>query len=786
MTRFHSAFLLAGLISGVPVPAIQAAHSGGITNIAIGANVLQPSVKRFGINIGNADFYDAGQITKNLISRNPGFEGEIYQSTIRCASGTATTCVDDDAVSAWPSGYWNGASFEIFYGAAKGRTGTVAGYTAANKTVGGRFRFSGSGVTPDNGDYMVVRMTVPGNATAGWWPTTSGKAMITTNTTDLPKGTTGRQTVAVTAPSADDSATLAAYFDGHAHRSFLLLDGTYRLSFKARGTGGSGAIALNLRRNGTAIYLDQTVHLTDVWSTYTFSFHAAEKGSALESVALSFTTVGQDSFLMDDVSLVETNSDAANGTAFRDPVIGALKTLRPGVLRFWAGQLGDTLDNLIADPFGRQRAGYLAWETEQSDISYGLQEFLQLCAAVNAEPWFVVPSTFSTGEAASLIEYLAGPVSTPYGAKRAARGNAEPWTRSFSKIHLEFGNEAWNSVFKGGTIEYAAPYGQRAQAVFAAMRANEAYSAEAFDLVLGGQAVWPDRNRDIQNHCNNNDSFALAPYMMNTVNSFSDVEELFGPTFAEPEAFVSPHGVAEGVTGGLIALNRQAIQSSSHPTPLVVYEMNMGTLQGSITNDRLNAYASSLGAGLAVADAMLLQMSQGVLTQNLWNLSQYNYTRPDGSVVYLWGAVVDMGVTNQRRPQYLALQLANQAIGNRAAMLQTVQSGWNPTWNQPLVNTVSLEGAHYLQSFAFSSGTSRSLIVFNLHRTSSLTVTFSGANAPSGNVTMAELTSAAPTDTNETSETVRITNQVMSDMKASVPLSVPPCSMTTFVWSSSQ
>jgi hypothetical protein len=145
-----------------------------------------------------------------------------------------------------------------------------------------------------------------------------------------------------------------------------------------------------------------------------------------------------------------------------------------------------------------------------------------------------------------------------------------------------------------------------------------------------------------------------------------------------------------------------------------------------------------------------------------------------------------MGVTNQRRPQYLALQLANQAIGNRAAMLQTVQSGWNPTWNQPLVNTVSLEGAHYLQSFAFSSGTSRSLIVFNLHRTSSLTVTFSGANAPSGNVTMAELTSAAPTDTNETSETVRITNQVMSDMKASVPLSVPPCSMTTFVWSSSQ
>ncbi len=200
----------------------------------------------------------------------------------------------------------------------------------------------------------------------------------------------------------------------------------------------------------------------------------------------------------------------------------------------------------------------------------------------------------------------------------------------------------------------------------------------------------------------------------------------------------------------------------------------------------MDSFASSLGAGLAVVDAMLQQMGQGVLMQNLWNLSQYKFVRPDGITAYLWGAVVDMGVTNQRRPQYLAMQLANQAIGTNAAMLQTVQSGANPTWDQPLVNSVRLAGAHYLQSFAFSSGSNKSLIVFNLDRTRSLPVTFSGANAPSGAVVMEELTSASPRDTNESLEAVRITGPVPVALGASHPISLPPYSMTSFVWRSAQ
>jgi hypothetical protein len=773
------------ILLGVLALASPESQSELRTNIAIGANVLQKQVKPFGINLGSENFYDSGQMTKNLVFRNPGFEGEIYQSTVRCGSGTPTTCTDDDAFSAWPSGFWNGASVEFFYGSARGRLGTVASYIAADKRTGGKFIFSSAGLTPATGDYMILRKTIPGNATAGWTVNTSGTPTVCTNFSDLPPGTSGRQTVAVNAPAIGDAVTLAAYFDGSNDRSFVALNGNFQLSFKAKGTGGSNAVAVSLQRFSlNSYYLNQTINLTHGWNTYSLSFKASETAAA-RSVGLKFTTVGQDSFLLDDVSLTQTDSDPSNPTAFRDPVVNTLRTLKPGVLRFWAGQLGDTLDNLIAGPYERQRSGYSAFYTSQDDISYGLPEFLQLCETVRAEPWVVVPSTFSAPEAAHLIEYLAGGSSTPYGSKRAAEGHPDPWSSSFAKIHLEFGNEAWNSTFKGGNIEYSAPYGQRARTIFGTMRGNSAYNASSFDLVLGGQASWPERNRDIQNNCNNNDSFTIAPYMMNTVNSFSTSEDLFGSTFAEPEALVSPTGMAEGVSGGMMLLNQQALRASSHPVPLSLYEVNVHTLSGG-TQDVLNSYASSLGAGLAVADSMLQQMRRGVLTQNLFALSQYQFLRPDKTKIFLWGAVVDMGVTDRRRPQFLALELANRAIGRNATMLQTLHSGADPTWNQPLVNTVKLTRAHYLQSFAFARGSQRSLVVFNLHRASSLPVSFSGMNAPTGAVRMQQLTSALPTDTNEDSVKVNIASQTLAGFDPSDTLSLPPYSMTVLSWTASQ
>src|SRR6266566_3792683 len=102
-------WLLIGLLF---VQTITRSQAQSITDIGIGTNILQPATKRLGINLGGYNFYDSGQMMKNLIFRNQGFEGQIYQSTIRCAGGTASSCTDENSVSGWPAGFWNGASYQ--------------------------------------------------------------------------------------------------------------------------------------------------------------------------------------------------------------------------------------------------------------------------------------------------------------------------------------------------------------------------------------------------------------------------------------------------------------------------------------------------------------------------------------------------------------------------------------------------------------------------------------------------------------------------------------------------
>jgi hypothetical protein len=84
------------------------------------------------------------------------------------------------------------------------------------------------------------------------------------------------------------------------------------------------------------------------------------------------------------------------------------RELRPGVLRYMDNgtDFGSTIDNMIAVPFARQRAGYSQNSAEQDDIPIGLVEFLQLCQAIDAEPRFTVPNAVSTTEMQNLIQFL--------------------------------------------------------------------------------------------------------------------------------------------------------------------------------------------------------------------------------------------------------------------------------------------------------------------------------------------------------------------------------------------
>jgi alpha-L-arabinofuranosidase len=763
---------------------VTSGSTGSATNIAIGTTVSRSGVKRLGMNIAGQAFYDSSQLLKNLIFRNPGFEGEMWNSILKCYVATATSCTDDNEWSQWPADFAKGGSFEFIYGGGKGMTGTVTSSTVASVSanLGVTINFPAGSAVPKAGDYVIVRMQKPGDAQTGWWTNPTGGATLSTEYTDLSATTPGKQALRVTAAGSGQSATVASYFDTYTSRSFLQMKGQFKVSFKAKAAGGANQVGLSFVRNlasSNIVYLSQTVPLTTSWQDYSYTFTANETGTSIGPAKLEFAISGSN-VLLDDVSVTPVSS--TNTTAFRDEVVDTLKALNPGVLRYNDGSnTGSTIENIIAPAFARQRAGATG-STVFEDVALGLHEFLQLCQFIGAEPYYNLPASTSTAEMKNLMEYLAGDSSTAYGAKRTAMGQAATWTSVFPVIHLELGNEEWNyGTFAGSAINDAIAYGNRTAEVFAVAKNSPYYNAASFDLVMGGWADVPWWNQTEIANSSNFDSVSMAPYLYYTLNDTSSNEAIFGPMFAQPE-------MQDSASNGVMAQNAQAAKDGN--TKLVVYEVNLSTLSGTANQSTLNSAVASLASGLTVADHMLLMLRDlGITTQCLWALpgytnSFYNSATGSSQTTPLFGSVIDMGgSTNLRRPTYLAEQLANTGI--LSSMLSTSVSGANPTWvqAQSTNDSIQLSAAHEIQSFAFTDGgNNRSVIVLNLSRNTARPITFSGANMPTGSVVIGQLTSANITDTNENTSNVSITTATSSSFNGSTPYSLPPYSMTVFTW----
>jgi alpha-L-arabinofuranosidase len=772
------AFLICCAIVSLLGAVRVSAQTATQTVINVGSSARWTSVKRLGINLGTQDFYDSDQLTQNLTFINPGFEGEAWQSILHCAAVTSTSCTDDNQYAVWPANFFSGAQASFIYGAAYGETASVTASTAPSAGMGVTISFAALGKAPAVGDYIVVRMTMPGNAQAGWWTTASGGATFATDTADLSPETPGKQALAILASNQGQTATVNSYFDSTQGRSFLQLQGTYTLSFRAKGIGGNNLLAINVSRGTSPSptqFFSKTVTLTNSWQDYSYTFSASEAG-AVGTADLSFAVAGASAYL-DDVSLAGTPGPN-NPTVFRDNVVSTLQSLKPGIIRYMdPANWGSSIDNVLAVPFARVRSGSSAWYSEQDQIPIGLHDFLVLCQTVGAEPWYTLPPSMTTQEMSNLIDYLGGSTSTVYGAKRAALGQSAPWTSVFPTIHLEIGDEAWNGANGGSVMADSTAYGSWTGKLFTAAHASPSFSASSFDLVLNGWAAVPYFTQHALAASSNYNSVDVAPYLFNTFNDASSNEAIFGPMFAQPELYNS-------TTGGMMQAQAAAAAGASPPANLNVYESNLSANQGSVSQAAVESAVPSVGAGIAAVDNMLLSMRDlGVMNQTMFALGGFinKFVNPaiSNEVTPLWGTVIDMGNTNLRRPTFLAEQLANSAI--LPTMLTTTQTGANPTWNQPTSSNdnIALNGAHEIQSFAFSNGSTGNIIVLNLSRTQALPVTFSGPNAPLGQVNVQTLTSGNITDGNENGSVVSTTSNTIT-MTANQAVTLPPFSMTVF------
>ena len=813
------------------------------TNIAISSTVVQSNVKPAGINIGQPVTYGSFQLLKNLIAYTPGFQDSAYESAIQCTTGTSSTgCVIYN--NYFPSGFWvTGSSITVLTGTAAGCTTTVSSFS------GSLLSFSSACAISVNDTIAVTKQITSANAGAnylpanGWSITASAGGALTASSSAPPasNGSTYVRSVNLSTSTTGDYVYLTYTFDNQyvpalgTTKSFIDLNGNYSMTYWAKAATNGQQLFVKVARGATS-YLTATDTLTTSWAQYTHSFTPSETGdqSANGAMTAGFATVGQESINVSKVFVGEASGDP-NG--FRSSVVTLLQNAKFGSLRFWDGEtLTGPLANLLVDQWAQEPYGSLSSISSEGSgvgynrgVSYSYPMALSLCQAVgNTECWLVLPVTMTTSEAAYLIQYLAGGAGTTGGAYRISQGYTSTWTSVIPKIHLEFGNEAWNGSFAGGSFELNyANYGTLADGVFAAMKADSSYDSTHISLVLDGQSSYQSLTQSAQLTCSHNDELDVGPYTNQNIsdNTFSDV---WSATLAEPQVFWQT-GAASGsgqvcaeYTGGTLCPSQGYFNSGSGTASqyggqmylnkllagygysgtakiLSVYEQNFSTTgtsgagsSGGFTQAQMNQFFNANGAGLATAEQILTNLANGVKTQNLFQLPQYYYIIPTMSAgatyFYGWGSVVDIGgPTNLQRPQLVAESAVNAVIPFGGSELQTTQTS-TPTFSvgntstSATINTVASASVNTVLSYAFTNGTSYSLVLLNLDQTSTHAVTFSGANAPTGTVTVAVVNSTNLTDNNETSANYAATTSTLSSPTS---YTLPAHSLVTMSWGGS-
>ncbi len=209
------------------------------------------------------------------------------------------------------------------------------------------------------------------------------------------------------------------------------------------------------------------------WSQHTASLRAdATDGRA----RLKITVEGRGTLDLDMVSLFPQNTWKNRPGGLRADLVQMLADMKPGFFRFPGGcivegseldkryQWKNTIGPVEERPLLINRWNYEFKHRSTPDyfqtFGLGFFEYFQLCEDIGAEPVPVLncgmACQFNSGElvplaeldpyiqdALDLVEFANGPVTSEWGAKRAAMGHPEP----FHLKYLGIGNEQWGPQY---------------------------------------------------------------------------------------------------------------------------------------------------------------------------------------------------------------------------------------------------------------------------------------------------------------------------------------------------
>jgi hypothetical protein len=477
------------------------------------------------------------------------------------------------------------------------------------------------------GDVVVLTRDTDLQAAPGWW---QGKgSRIAKSTDDVRPGSPGRQSVRLLA-SPGQTAELLHYFDNIADRAGKLLPvrGKWKLEFWARAASPGARLQVHFDRNGHEVFLDAKVSLENIWQRHVFEFEGRDDGPP--GVLTLGITASDGEVLIDDAYLGEADAGAGG---FRRVAVDTLKTLRPGFLRDWQGQLGDTLDNRLAVGQGHRPVRYRPGEHEAQN-HYGLADFFALCAEVGAQPWVVAPTTLDDDEWRRFGAWL----------REAADRHR------FDTVMLEFGNENWNAIFRPGGIPDAATHAAVADRAFRLLREGSRKDPRIV-TVANAQFVNPDSPREVGARSTEAARVAVAPYFLYRLDAGATLPAAQRAAFEE--------------SGELIRREAQAAREQGKR--LAVYEENFHTTLGTADAVTRNAIVAGAASGAALARRLLQGTLAGIREQAVYSFAGFdNYLQEGKGLVRLWGVTRDLAYADRLRPTGLALAMLNRVAGGAA------------------------------------------------------------------------------------------------------------------------
>ena len=237
-------------------------------------------------------------------------------------------------------------------------------------------------------------------------------------------------------------------------------DTPYKASFYAKAAPGfTGPLTLAIQSNdGATVYAKASVpRLTGEWKQYAVTLRTGKGVAPTSEARFALTADRPGTVWLGLVSLFPpTWKDRPNG--FRPDLMKMLIDMKPAFLRFPGGNYleGGSIPNRFdwkktLGPLSERPGHPGPWGYRSTD-GMGLLEFLLWCEDMGAEPLLGVYAGYSLNgdfvkpgpdlepyvqDALDEIEYVIGPVTSKWGARRAKDGHPKP----FPLRYVEVGNE---------------------------------------------------------------------------------------------------------------------------------------------------------------------------------------------------------------------------------------------------------------------------------------------------------------------------------------------------------